>query len=342
MQKPRKTLGVAAGLLMVGTAAAFLIYASFGHGETAHASPAPDLLSAMPVGAATLIYVDLAAVRASSFYQHRADKGPIAVPDKNYSEFVRSTGFDFEKDLDRVAMATWPAPSAKEPRRTVVIADGRFDRAKIRDYAKREGKLDREEGREVFRFPADDQAHWNSITFLDDHRIAIVEGSSIGQLLASHEGNSSSDSANGPDPARERASRLDGAAAFMIARVPPVPDNFAAGGAQSAQLAALARSVQWISVAAAPDGDNVRVSLEGECATSADARQLQSALEVLRLFGRATLESPKTQQSMDPARLAVLESLLKAAEVTATAERVRILLEVTPDVLKLGEAQTAH
>ncbi len=116
-----------------------------------------------------------------------------------------------------------------------------------------------------------------------------------------------------------RASRMDGAAAFMIARVPPIPDNFAAAGAQSAQLAALARSVQWVSVAAAPDGDNVRVSVEGECATSTDARQLQAALEVLRLFGRAALESPKTRQSMDPASFVVLESLLKTADVTVNS-----------------------
>jgi hypothetical protein len=118
--------------------------------------------------------------------------------------------------------------------------------------------------------------------------------------------------------------------------VPPVPDNFAPGGMQSAQLASLARSVQWISLAATPDGDNLRVSLEGECATSTDARQLQATLEVLRLFGRAALESPKKRDAMDPATFAVLESLLTTAEVTTTAERTRILIELTPDVLKLG------
>jgi hypothetical protein len=339
MPKSRKALLVA-GFVTVAIAATFLIYITFRQGETAHASSAPDILSALPAGAPNLVYIDLAAVRASSFYQHRADKGPITVPDRNYAEFVRSTGFDFEKDLDRVAIATWPvadgtASAKNAPRKIIVVAEGRFDRTKIRDYAKVKGKVDREDGHEVFRFSADDHAHWNSVLFLDDHRIAIVEGSDIAPLFAAQAGNSTSD----PDPARMRASRMDGAAAFMIARVPPIPDNFAAGGAQSAQLAALARSVQWISVAAAPDGDNVRVSVEGECATSTDARQLQAALEVLRLFGRAALESPKTRQSMDPASLAVLESLLKTADVTVAAERVRVLIEVTPDVLKLSGPQ---
>ncbi len=75
----------------------------------------------------------------------------------------------------------------------------------------------------------------------------------------------------GADPARERAARLDGAAMFAITRVPPIPDNFAAGGAQSAQFASLARSVQWITLAARPEGDNLRISLEGECDNSTDA-----------------------------------------------------------------------
>jgi len=339
MFRSRKTVLIAMGLTVFAIAAAFLFYVSFRRGETAHASSVPDLLSALPAGAPTLAYIDLAAVRASSFYQNRPDKGRITVPDRNYAEFVRSTGFDFEKDLDRVALAAWPAPpgssaSAKEPKKIVVIADGRFDRAKIREYAKQKGKIDHEQGHEVFRFPADDPANWNSLFFLDDHRVAIIEGSSIAALFASHASNPSNDSSG--DPARNRAARMDGAAAFIVTRVPTVPDNFSQGSVQSAQLASLARSVQWITLAAAPDGDNLRVSLEGECATSTDARQLQAALEMLRLFGRAALESPKTRQSMDPAAFAVSESLLKTAEVTATAERTRILFELTPDVLKLS------
>jgi hypothetical protein len=39
---------------------------------------------------------------------------------------------------------------------------------------------------------------------------------------------------------------------------------------------------------------------------------------------------------MDPAALAMLQTLLTGAEVTQAAERVRILVEVTPDVWRLG------
>jgi hypothetical protein len=215
----------------------------------------------------------------------------------------------------------------------VAIAEGHFDRAKIRDYALRKGKLDHQQGHEVFIFPTGDTKTMNSITFLDDRRIALVAGSSIAPLFENHM------DATGADPVRERAAHLDGAAAFLITHVPPIPDNPAGAGPQAAgaaQFLALARSVQWITFAARPEGDNLRVSLEGECDNAADAAQVKTALELMRMFGRAGLDSAKNKQSMDPAALAMLQTLLTSAEVTQAAERVRILVEVTPEVWHLG------
>jgi hypothetical protein len=349
MQRSTKTVFIAAGLTAISILGATLFYASFRRSGIANASPAPELISEVPAGASTLIYADLAAIRASTFYQKRPDKGPIAVPDRNYADFVQSTGFDFEKDLDRVVVASWDADPAQgqnkqDQRKTLVIADGRFDRQKIHDYALRKGKLDHQGGRDVFLFPTDNpaglpaarlpdgqgQAGWNSITFLDDHRIAIVEGPSIALLQGHH------DAASTPDPIHERAARVAGAAVFVISRVPAIPDNYSQGGIQSAQLVSLARMVQWVTLAARPEGDNLRVSIEGECHTDSEARQLQAALEVVRMFGRAGLENPKTRDSMDPKAYAVLETVLKTADVSASAEQVRVMVELTPDVLKLG------
>ena len=341
MQRSKKAIFAAAGLGVFAIAGAVLFYAEFRRSGVADASPAPELISEIPAGAATLMYADLAAIRASTFYQQRPDKGPIAVPDRDYADFVQSTGFDFEKDLDRVVIASWSAglsqgQDKQDPKKTIVLADGRFDRRKIHDYALRKGKLDHQGGHDVFLFPTDSQPGWNSITFLDDHRVAIVEGPSIAPLLAHH------DDASAADPARERAAHVAGAAVFAISRVPVIPDNFSPGGVQSAQLMNLARSVQWVTLAARPEGNNLRVSLEGECQTPTDARELQAALEVLRLFGRTGLESPKTRQSMDPVTYGVLETVLKTADVSATADQVRIMVEFTPDILKLGESKKAQ
>ena len=335
MFRPRKNILISGVLAIFALAGAVAVYSGFRRGGTADASPTPELLLEVPPGAPTLVYADLAAIRASTFYQQRPDHGPIAIPDRDYADFVQSTGFDFEKDLDRVVVASWPAgliqgqEKADTPK-TIVVADGRFDRRKIQDYAARKGKVDHQQGREVFLFPTDNNAHWNSITFLSDRRIAIVEGPSIAPLLEHHEDRP------GGDPARERAARVAGAAVFAITRVPAIPENPAPGAAQSAQLVSLARSVQWITLAARPEGNNVRVSLEGDCQNATDARQLQTTLELFRAIGQAGLQSPKTRQSMDPAVLELLETVLKSADVTASAERVRILVELTPDILKLS------
>jgi hypothetical protein len=339
MQKCRKNLLVAAGLGVLGFFAIFAGYAAFRRGEITHASPAPDLLSALPPGAPSIVYIDLLAVRSSSFYQHRPDKGPIAMPNKNYADFVQSTGFDFEKDLDRVVIASWPGVFSAEKKGTIAIADGRFDLARIRGYAMQKGKVEHQNGHEVFVFPSNaptSPGGSNSVTLLDDHRVAIVEGPSIGPLFAAGGGTA------GNDSAIERATRLDGAAIFAISRMPPLPDKFSPGGIQSTQFLNLARSIQWITLAARPEGDNLRISLEGECTSASDARQLQSSLEVLRMFGAAALDGPKAHQSMDPGSFTVMETLLKSAEVTSSAERVRILIELTPDIFKLGGARKTH
>ena len=332
MQRSRKAFFVSAGVAVAAIGILLITFGIFRRAETAHASPVPDLFSALPSGAPTLAYIDLAAVRASSFYQHRPDKGPIAIPNQDYADFMRSTGFDFEKDLERVVIASWPPDAPNGLRKSVAIAEGRFDRAKIRDYALRKGKLDHQQGHEVFLFPGNDPKTMNAVTFIDDRRIALVAGTSIAPLFESH-----ADAAGG-DPVRERAARLDGAAAFVITHVPPIPDNAAGATAASgaAQFMALARSVQWLTFAARPDGDDLRVSLEGECDNATDAAQVKATLELMRMFGRAGLDSQKNKQSMDPAALAMLENLLSSADVTQAAERVRILLEVTPDVWKLG------
>jgi len=340
----RKHVFIAAGLAVFAIAAACLYYFDFRRSEVAGAS-SPELLSEIPAGSSSLLYIDLEALRASGFYQHRPNHAPITVPDSNYADFIRQTGFDFEKDLDRAVIASLPQSGPESGpqsgssgrRKTMILAEGRFDRQKIHDYAMRTGKLDKQDGRDVFLFPTENPKGWNSLVFLDDHRVAIAEGSSIAPVLALRP----ADSAAGPasDPARQRIARIAGAAVIAVSRVPDIPDNFAPGGMQSAQLVNMLRSVQWITLAALPQGDNLRVSLEGECKTDTDARQLKSTIDVMRLIGQAALDTPKNRKQMDPATLSVILTLLKTADVTASGERVRILMELTPDILSLSNNQ---
>jgi len=303
-----------------------------GPGGITHASPAEELLSQIPGGAPILVYIDLAAIRNSSFYQHRPNPGPLTIPDHDYADFVQATGFDFEKDLDRVMIAAWPAAAGQE-KKAVAVADGRFDRQKIRDYALHGGKLEQQNGRDVFLFQSPGKPGWKSLAFLDDHRIALVDGPSIAPLLAAHDASVS-------DPARERAARLNGATMFMIMRIPDAPADKPAGG-MPPQAAALLRSLQWVTLAAQTEQDVLRISLEGECKTASDATQMQSGLEILRMFGSSALADPKVSMSLDPRSRETLQSLLKSADVSTSGERVRIRLEAGPAILDWPSAHAA-
>ncbi len=334
MRKSRILLVMAAFFTVIA-GAAFLFTIEARRADESSATAAAALFSHLPTGAPTLIYIDLAAIRGSRFYRNRPDHAPITVPDKNYASFIAGTGFDFEKDLDRVAVAFWPRSASQPQQSTVVVAEGRFNRQKIREYATRNGKLSTEQGHEVFLFPAQNSTAANAVVFLDPQRIALVQGLSVAAVLATH-------LQDGSDPVRQRAARMAGTAALAISRVPEIPENASLGGAQSAQLANLARSIQWITLAANPVGENMRISLDGECKTGADARQLQGALGVLRLFAQAGLADPKTRGRKDTATFEALNALLKSVDVTSSAERVRILIELTPDILKLsGRQKTA-
>src|SRR5258708_11472068 len=153
MLRSRKTFLIAAGLAVFAVAGTVLVYSGYLRSGVAGASPATELLSEIPAGAPTLIYLDRAAIRASSFYQNRPDHSPLTIPDSDYAKFVQATGFDFEKDLDRVAIASWPQSLTHERKSTVAVAEGRFDRQKIRDYAAKNENPDNNKAPEGFRFP---------------------------------------------------------------------------------------------------------------------------------------------------------------------------------------------
>src|SRR5258708_17226085 len=109
MQRSKKTVPIAAGLAVIAMAGAALVYSGFRRSEAASDGDVPELLSEVPAGAPTLVYADLAAIPASTFYQQRPDRGPIALPDRHYAAFLHSTESDFQKDLSLLVLSSWPS-----------------------------------------------------------------------------------------------------------------------------------------------------------------------------------------------------------------------------------------
>ena len=112
----------------------------------------------------------------------------------------------------------------------------------------------------------------------------------------------------------------------------------APGGLHSPQLAALLAQLQWISISAKPDGNLLRVGIEGECLAESTEHQLKELLSGMVVLAQMGLNDPKTRKQLDPmVREGYLE-LLQSAEVQqvdrGTSKSVRVVFDVSPKLLE--------
>ncbi len=314
-------------LLVSSVSAAALYYARRGP-HAAQRGNIPELVSLAPADTAYLFYLDLAALRASSFLTRLAALAPSPARDPEYARFVRATGFDYTRDLDRVAFAVRPGTSASL---NVALAEGRFNRERISSYALGSGKRERHGSAEVFLFPPGPHSKPMALAFLGPNRVALADGPDarevLERLLVERE------AGQFQPTMRERISRLADSPAFAVGQVGRLPENFAPGGLRSDQFSNLVRSLRWFTLAARPERDRLRVWLEGECDTAENARQLAGTLDGLRLLGQAALADPKTRQRLEPEAARLLEAMLGGIEVSRNDLRVRLNVELTEQML---------
>lgn len=369
--------GLIAVLLAVAVAAGAGIFIySYARRHARGIAPAADnpaLLDLVPADSTILFYADLEALRSSPFVTQLAALVPPVTKDRDYAEFVRATGFDYERDLDRVVLTM--QGERKNPV-TTAIADGRFDQDKIAAYALRAGKLEKQNGGDVYVIPAKSPGKTVVIRFLSDAttrirsrqaRIALTDGPKLwptiapaSSLSSNRASNRASNAASKNEPRndhlapemqghfapemQERIARVSGAPLFAVAKLDSAMQkkNFVLGGLRSDQLENLARSVRWLSLAALPEGDRVHVALEGECDTTENARQLAGTLDGLRIMGRMALADPKTRRQIEPAALPLLEALLRGTEVSrddkGSVHRVRLTLVISQKTIGAGAA----
>ena len=117
----RKRLVV--GLLILGIALAFGWFYFHSHIRDWQ-SAREDLLSHLPADSTSVVYVDFQELRASAFLSQILAWAPRPQTEEEYEKFVQATGFDYERDLDRVGVSF--SGSAQSPK-TMAVAQGRFD-----------------------------------------------------------------------------------------------------------------------------------------------------------------------------------------------------------------------
>lgn len=287
-----------------------------------------DLVHQLPAGASAVVFADVAVLRAAPIGRELSGLAPTSAQDPEYTAFVRSTDFDYSRDLDRVAMALWPEDS---PTTVVAIAQGRFNEAKIERYALRNGGRIVEHGqRKIYEVPEANPPRTVRFVFISPTEIILADGPEISAMLDGvHER---------LDPQMsQRIAKVAGAPIYAVARTPDLARDIGVDETHSAQLAHLLQSVHNITLAGLPAGQDLKVAATAECDSTLNAFQLSTALEGLVWMGRAAMADPKTQQQIGP-QWPALDALLKAADISHDDHFVRFHLQITPQILRAAVA----
>jgi hypothetical protein len=294
------------------------------------------MLRLMPEDATTVVYVDWAQLRASRVLSGLFRWAPKPTIDNDYAQFLQATGFNYEGDLDRLALAMHREPQGML---AFAIADGRFDRKKIEAYASKYGSLKTADGKTLFAVPLSGSDRKAYFTFLRSDRIAWANDSSF--FFQRPRSKSSAEW-------REHFSRLGGTPMFAVLR----QDSEAAtalarapSSLRSPELVALLAQLQWISVSAKPEGDLLRVGIEGECLTESTEHQLKEMLSGLVVLAQMGLNDPKTRKRLDPGVREGYLELLQSADIQqldrGTSKSVRVIFDVSPKLLEAGQNAAA-
>ena len=268
------------------------------------AGSAPDLLGQPPADAPAIGHIDVAALRGLQNSPLAAVLGltsPGPQADSDYAEFVRETGFDYTRDLDKAAIAAWPqsllSPGTIGENRILAIADGRFNELKIKAYALRTGRVVVLGAQPLYEVPGSPPL---SFEFLSPTRIVLASGKDASDLLTTTR--ATARDAN----MQARISRVAGTPIFAVARADQLPASFYSNFGNSTQLERLAHSVRGLMLAGQPDGVKFKIALDAECDSMTNALQLATLLDILRMASSVTLSDPKTRQQMSREQAAFL------------------------------------
>ena len=329
MNKRRWTVWIA-GILLAGCLALLDAYWRW-HDASSRTRDA--VLSAMPPDAGAVLFADLAELRRAPFAAEFYKWIPRNQADAEYAQFLRETGFDYERDLDRVAIAV--IKNDKESK-LFAVAEGRFDRKKIEAYTSGSGTREALGGREIFTVPLSDSARKISFAFLNKEEVALTNAGDLAAFLAPLP--------NSTDVRewRERFTREAGSPVFAVIRQDAAAGSALAsrapGGFQSPQLSGLLDQLQWITLAGKPQDNALRIVMEGECISDQTARQLADLLNGVLVLAQAGLSGPKTRQQLDPRIRDAYLQLIKGADVSrfdrGETKSVRLVFDVTSKLLE--------
>jgi hypothetical protein len=291
----------------------------------------------MPGDAETVLFIDLAELKKAPFFAELMAWAAKPQTDAEYVQLQRDTGFDYEKDLDQVAVAFLK----RGPQQNFfAVAHGRFDRQKIEEYAAKSGTVQQQGRQEIFSVPLAGRPERLLFTFLRADFVAVTNADNLSSFLK-------------PAESAEwhtRFARLAGSPVFAVMGNAALKDALASlsdsqslarrstGGLTSPQLSFMLQQLQWLSVAGKPEGERLRVVAEAESSDENNARRLADTLNGMVLLAHAGLGSARPRQEIDAGTRESYLALLKSVDISridrGETKSVRLMFEVTANLLK--------
>ena len=282
MLEGRKSWAVAAVLVVA-------IASGIGWWLGSHRSGPARLLGRLPGENLLLLYADFAQARQTRALEPLIRSQVATGPD--YAAFVRETGFDYQRDLDAAAVAYLPD-------RVYVVAQGRFDPGRLRQYAVAQGggctgtSLDR-----PCWMPASQPGRKISYLLLDPGLLALATAPEQDAVLGL---------AALPPPTAESLGQavaaLNPRRALVWLTASPAGLDQVFRQASSPNLALFARPLATAQRAYLFVNDrspNLEISLQAVCASEAQAGEMRQLLQGLHNFlggllrgGRGTAKPP--------------------------------------------------
>jgi hypothetical protein len=309
----------------------------------------PLFLEPIPESASALVFVNVSALRTSPFLGELRRWLPAPHEDPDYKNFVQTTGFDYERDLDQVLVISFKptgdalkgnATEAAAGRELLAIAETHSDPQRLLAYAKSNGRTDQVIGHEAIRIDLKNPSETFYFAILNKRRVAVA--TSLPALArAWHTG--------APEPEwPERILRVAGSPIFLVLRQDSAALDALTGRAPQAftspELFSLIKQLEWITLAGKPDQQRLEVVLEGETFSESATRQLADLLNGVVLLAEAGLNEAKTRERLDPGLRAAYLALLASAEVRrldrGKAKSVRLSFDVTPEFLEQAQRAT--
>lgn len=332
--KTRALISIAALLCLAGIAAGLYLHGGKRPLPPAPAKPGPapgifgDLPSTSPVVAFANV-AELRKLQGTPLGSVLGLAAPGPAEDREYKVFVRDTGFDYTRDLDKVAVAFWPANFVQTAgtighNRMVAVAEGRFNQQKIDAYALRTGHKIKQGAQSIYDVPGNPPV---AFEFLAPTRILIASGKDPVSLLTI------ADAPSNDTAIKARVSRVAGAPIFAVAQTANLPKSFYSNFQNSPQLEQLVRSIQEITLAAQPSDNDINAVVDAQCDSVKNALEISTLLDGFRVIGRAELASPSARRQMTRQQDEFLSGLLSDATVSRDGNWVRATFKITPAML---------